>query len=729
MTMKRIALLCFCLAMLAAGCRRQGLATPEERPDVDLEDASASAPENLTNSIGMKLKLIPAGEFLMGSPDADPGARDDEKPRHRVCITRPFYLGVYEVTQEEYTRVMGTNPSFFSATGPGKSKVARLNTARFPAEQVRWPDAVEFCRRLSELPEEKRHGRTYRLPTEAEWEYACRAGTTTAFHCGDSLSSSQANFNGLFPYGGARKGSFLARTSAVGSYPANAWGLHDMHGNVWEWCADYYDRDYYKHSPRDDPAGPATGSVRVIRGGEWYGDARDCRSAFRYADLPTGVFYVLGFRVAMTPGGAAPPIAREPPRTRPGPAEEGPAGAPGSAIVDEDWPCWRGPHRDGTWKGPKLPDKWPAAGLRRLWRQPIGGGYSGIAAAAGRVITLDFRKEPKEVERVLCFDAATGKPLWSHSYPVRYGKLSYGNGPRSTPTIHGRHVYALGAVGHLHCLDVATGKPIWSKDLVRDFRASVPIWGFSASPVLFEELLIVQAGAEPDSSLIALDQRTGQVVWRNLPDPAGYATPILIDCGGAWQLVCWTPSNVRGLNPRTGRLLWTIPFEVTYGSAIADPIYHDGLVFVSSYYAGAKAIRPGAESAEVVWKDSRNLRALMSAPLYRDGHVYLLDKRHGLTCFDLRTGKKRWDDGNRVTPKGRNPQATLVWVGDGDRALILNAEGDLILARLNRDGYRELSRTRIIGATWAHPAYAGDRVYARSDSEVVCVSLRQGVSE
>src|SRR5262249_1832470 len=149
---------------------------------------------------------IPAGEFLMGSPDSDPEAREDEKPQHRVRITRPFYLGVHEVTQEEYQRVMGGNGCFFSPTGAGKDKVAGLNTARFPAEQVRWHDAAPFSRKLPELPAERHAGRAYRLPTEAEWEYACRAGTTTPFHTGDSLSSFQANFNGSYPYGKAAPG-------------------------------------------------------------------------------------------------------------------------------------------------------------------------------------------------------------------------------------------------------------------------------------------------------------------------------------------------------------------------------------------------------------------------------------------------------------------------------------------------------------------------------------------
>jgi formylglycine-generating enzyme required for sulfatase activity/outer membrane protein assembly factor BamB len=731
--MKKVAWICFLLA--APGCGRQTPAEKEAAADtgparvISVDGGPGQGMRTVTNSIGMDLALLPPGEFLMGSPDTDLDAREDEKPRHRVRITRPFYMGRYEVTQEEYQRVMGTNPSFFSPTGHGKDRVAGLNAGRFPAEQVRWHDAVAFCARLSELPAEKEAGRVYRLPTEAEWEYACRAGTTTPFSAGDSLSSLQANFNGNNPAGGAARGPFLARTSAVGSYAPNAWGLYDMHGNVWEWCADWYGRTYYRESPSEDPAGPATGSSRVIRGGEWYGDGRDCRSAFRYADLPDGIFYVMGFRVVMTAAGSGPavaarsdPVARDP---GPRPAADPVRRDPGPTAAGEDWPCWRGPRGDGTWKGPMLRELWPETGLRRLWRQPVGGGYAGVAAAGGRVWTLDYRKGPEESERVLCFDAATGKPLWEYPYPVRYKGLSYGNGPRTTPTVLDGRVCTLGAVGHLFCLDASTGKPLWSRDLVREEKAQVPNWGFSASPLVFEDLLIVHAGAEKDGCFLALDRQTGKEAWRSLPDPAGYANPILADSHGTRQLVCWTPTNVHGLDPRTGRRLWTVPFTVTYGTSIATPIFQEGLVLVSSYYEGTKAIRPGAapEEAAVVWQDKRNLRGLMSQPLYRDGHVYLLDKQHGLTCFALGTGAKVWDDGNRLTPKGRNPQATLVWAGDGDQALALNSDGDLVLVRLSPAGYQELARANVIGPTWAHPAFAGDCVYARSDEELVCVEL------
>ena len=265
--------------------------------------SAVPAPDReITNSIGMKLVLIPAGKFLMGSPK-DEKDRLPAEEQHEVSITKPFYLGVYVVTQAEYEKVMGNNPSFFSAKGDGKASVKDMDTGQFPVEQVSWDDAVAFCNALSELPEDKKAGWVYRLPTEAEWEYACRAGTKTPFHYGDSLSSKQANFNGNFPYGGADKGPYLERTAKVGSYAANAFGLYDMHGNVWEWCQDWYDANYYKNSPKEDPPGPAQASFRVVRGGSWYRIGRRCRSADRYGFGPGYRSGSLGFRVAAVQSG------------------------------------------------------------------------------------------------------------------------------------------------------------------------------------------------------------------------------------------------------------------------------------------------------------------------------------------------------------------------------------------------------------------------------------------
>jgi uncharacterized protein (TIGR02996 family) len=267
----------------------------------------------LANSIGMQFLLVPPGAFLMGAPEtAEEDSRRDG-PRHEVEITRPFYLGVYPVTQEEYQQVMGTNPSHFSATGRGRRTVRKLDTRRFPVESVSWDDAVAFCRKLSELPAEKAAGRVYRLLTEAEWEYACTGGPLFPTSPGPfyfdrptaSLSSAQANFKGDEPFGGAAPGPFLRRTSRVGSYPPNPLGLYDMHGNVTEWCADWHDPDYYQHSPRQDPPGPPSSArnQRVLRGGAWslpgwacLATNRDCLNpAVRGNDI-------VGFRVALVVG-------------------------------------------------------------------------------------------------------------------------------------------------------------------------------------------------------------------------------------------------------------------------------------------------------------------------------------------------------------------------------------------------------------------------------------------
>ncbi len=252
------------------------------------------------NSAGMKLVLVPPGKFLMGSPP-DEDKRQDDEEQHPVEILRPFHLGAHPVTQEQYENVTGKNPSHFSPGGAGAWRVQRHDTRRFPVENVSWEDATEFCARLSELPDEKAGGRTYRLPTEAQWEYACRGGAAeyAPFHFGRVLTWREANFNGIHPYGTAEKGLFPERTSEVGSFPPNAWGLYDLHGNVWEWCADWYDAGYYKTSPRASPQGPRSSPVemRVLRGGCWFYDGRFCRSACRNRSGPRVRSAHNGFRV------------------------------------------------------------------------------------------------------------------------------------------------------------------------------------------------------------------------------------------------------------------------------------------------------------------------------------------------------------------------------------------------------------------------------------------------
>jgi uncharacterized protein (TIGR02996 family) len=248
----------------------------------------------LVGALGMPLALIPAGTFWMGSPDTEEERQLNEGPLHEVEVTRPFYLGVYPVTQEEYRRVMRSNPSDFSREGGSRGKVRRLATSRFPVECVTWKNAVAFCERLSARAEERRAGRTYRLPTEAEWEYACRGwlGSDSTW-LGEALTTRHANFRGE---------ADLQRPCPVGCYPPNPFGLYDLYGQVWEWCSDWFERDYYSRSPRRDPAGPATGGGRVQRGGCWGAIASCCRTAYRTWDDEAGRQYSFGFRVAMALG-------------------------------------------------------------------------------------------------------------------------------------------------------------------------------------------------------------------------------------------------------------------------------------------------------------------------------------------------------------------------------------------------------------------------------------------
>lgn len=240
-------------------------------------------PIDVTIIVPANMVAIEPGTFLMGSPTAEPDRDSNEGPQTTVTISKRFWLGKYEVTQREYQDVMGSNPSDFKGD------------LDLPVEQVSWNEATSYCGKLTarewaagRLPA----GYEYRLPTEAQWEYACRAGTTTATAFGNSLSSTQANFDGGWPYNGGAKGPYVEKTTKVGSYGANAWGLSDMHGNVWEWCQDRYSED---------------AEVRMWRGGSAGDDGQYCRSASRnwcctsggFTILPAIPFGGLGFRAAL----------------------------------------------------------------------------------------------------------------------------------------------------------------------------------------------------------------------------------------------------------------------------------------------------------------------------------------------------------------------------------------------------------------------------------------------
>jgi formylglycine-generating enzyme required for sulfatase activity len=253
------------------------------------------ADKEITNSIGMKLVLIPKGTFMMGSPPSEENSIFDER-QHKVTITRDYYLGQFEVTQVQYEKVMGKNPSHFQGDElaerhPQTGQIIKeVDSSNHPVEAVSWEDAVEFCQRLSDLPKEKKAGRVYRLPTEAEWEYACRAGSTTAFSFGNEQDS-------LDDYAWFCDNSDH-KTHPVGEKKPNAWGLYDMHGNVWEWCSDWYGE--YPKDAVSDPSGPSKGVDRVNRGGGWSTGSAGCGSLFRNRFFPANRIHYFGFRLALS---------------------------------------------------------------------------------------------------------------------------------------------------------------------------------------------------------------------------------------------------------------------------------------------------------------------------------------------------------------------------------------------------------------------------------------------
>ncbi|MBD2130978.1 SUMF1/EgtB/PvdO family nonheme iron enzyme [Sphaerospermopsis sp. FACHB-1094] len=236
--------------------------------------------EDLGNNVTLEMVEIPGGKFMMGSPETEAKRDSDESPQHQVTVSG-FFMGKYEVTQKQYQAIMGSNPSDFK----GENR---------PVERVSWDDAVGFCEKLS-----KKTGKKYTLPSEAQWEYACRAGTTTPFYFGESITPDLVNYDGNYPYGSATKGLYRKQTTDVGTFPPNAFGLYDMHGNLWEWCLDDYE-DNYNNAPIDGSY--LINNVKknkLLRGGSWLFNARNCRSGERWRYFRDTKFSEVGFRVVL----------------------------------------------------------------------------------------------------------------------------------------------------------------------------------------------------------------------------------------------------------------------------------------------------------------------------------------------------------------------------------------------------------------------------------------------
>ncbi|MGE5295997.1 MAG: PQQ-binding-like beta-propeller repeat protein, partial [Solirubrobacterales bacterium] len=337
-----------------------------------------------------------------------------------------------------------------------------------------------------------------------------------------------------------------------------------------------------------------------------------------------------------------------------------------AAVADpcqaEDWPQWRGPTRDGVWTETGLVERFESPQLPIKWRAPIGSGYSGPTAADGRVFVMDRVYEPNVQERVLAFDADTGRAAWSYAYGCRYQGVQYEAGPRGSVTVDEGRAYALGTMGHLHCLDAQSGQRLWMHDCRLEYGAKVPIWGIAGSPLIEGDLVIVHVGGRDNASVIAFDKVTGEERWRALNDAASYSSPIVIEQVGRRVLVCLTGERMVGLDPKTGQLYWQHPFRPKeMVITIATPVFDGTHLVATSFYDGMLLlnVRQDRLAVEKLWyrrgENERNTDALhccISTPLILGDYLYGVDSHGELRCLDLKTGDRVWEDLTAV-PKAR----------------------------------------------------------------------------
>ncbi len=425
----------------------------------------------------------------------------------------------------------------------------------------------------------------------------------------------------------------------------------------------------------------------------------------------------------------------------------------------DDWPEWRGRGRRGVWDEGGILEQFPATGLEVEWRAPIGSGFAGPAVADGRVFVLDFVPDAGDPtrgrERLHCLDQESGQELWTQDWAVDYGGLmrSYATGPRATPTVEVGRVFVVGATGILRCMATISGALVWQRDYAADFGTRIPIWGIAGAPLIDGGRLIAIVGGADGALVMAFDKRTGQELWRSLPAPVGpgYGQPVLIEVGGARQLVVWHPTGLASLDPTSGAVLWQEPWEVPNAMTVATPVMSDSYLLVSQFYGGSLMMRLdlGRPTATRLWQvggtserpeDTRGLHALISTPVIQGDYFYGVGSYGQLRGLDARAGERLWESQELVS-YGR--WAAAFFVRNGGRYFINTDQGELIIARLDPDGYHEIDRTSLIEPTtnsawgragaeprprdrivnWSHPAYAHRHVYARNDREILAASL------
>jgi outer membrane protein assembly factor BamB len=396
-------------------------------------------------------------------------------------------------------------------------------------------------------------------------------------------------------------------------------------------------------------------------------------------------------------------------------------GSLSASALAGDWLQWGGPSRDFRCQAEKLAEKWPDAGPPKAWEQDLGDGYSAVLAQGDTIYAMT-RQESKEVLRAL--NAETGEPRWESTYeaPIPAGMdESFGIGPRGTPTIDGDRIFTIGIGAILSCFDKQTGELVWQTDLLTKFGATIPRWGYSSSPLVYQDLLIVPVGGS-GQAVMAFDAKTGATRWGNIDGENGYSSPLIIRVGGQEQLVMLLAKRVVGLDPASGDEIWSHPHETSYDVNATTPCWGaDNLLFISSAYGtGARVIelkREGAKTtAQELWADKK--LGVHHGTVVRDGDiVYCSVGMMGptfLAAADIRTGKVHWRE--------RFPKATLVQAGD--KLVALGEDGTLALLKPTAEKLEILSKVDFLtDKAWTVPTLVGNRLYARDLKSIVAVDL------
>ncbi|SMP46293.1 PQQ-like domain-containing protein [Neorhodopirellula lusitana] len=420
----------------------------------------------------------------------------------------------------------------------------------------------------------------------------------------------------------------------------------------------------------------------------------------------------------------------------------------------EDWSAWMGDAREGVYLDETIIEEIPGSGLPVLWRTPIAGGYAGPSVSNGKVYVFDFLKQSGEAfndpgkratlsgsERLICLDQETGKELWVHQYECPYS-VSYPAGPRCTPTVDGDLVYSLGSEGDLRCLKAETGDLVWSRSFKDDFNAEVPIWGFASHPLIDGDLLYTMVGGD-GQGIVAFDKRTGDVRWKKLDTTPGYCAPCIIEAAGKRQLLIYHPHGVDSMNPENGDSYWNVEISPAFDMSIARPMRDENLLYVSGIRTESVMLRMDENTTSVseLWRGERGTSVFCSnsTPMFVDGVVYGTDCNEGnLIAVDAKTGDRIWTTFQATRPEEKrfvkHGTAFITRIGATDRYLLFSEMGDLIMAKLTRQGYKELGRFHAVEPTseafgrdvvWSHPAYADQTAFIRNDKEIIAVSLKR----